>query len=410
MTFTSIYAMGNSHAMSNSHAMADIDPTRLLLQFIAHVQDTGLCSYPALEAHLQRYSEELRSRASEPEATPTASDASPETAKANADGAASDGQVSPDGDSDSEPAAPPTPSTDSERSQKDHPADSQAPEPRCLEAGPAMRPESASGLLPQATEPGGQLAAATAADQDDPSEPEVLNGGGDVPAGEAAMPLSPSDADLDLWLRFREQVQSSGFCDHPELQARLEAHLGSRQLPQGNSRLTAERLQQRCRTLLMQALASLELLTHPDFPSRATGWLPGSDEAGTLATDPVTLARPAAALGQLRHLLVDGVSCYATQLDAPQRRMLRRALDRAARIDRRLQRMLAQGIGGPQVLTQLQTLALQLEVAVEQWCPETEATGFGGPTAPLTQGLDELPRERDATNAIRPRLAPQRSG
>ncbi len=95
------------------------------------------------------------------------------------------------------------------------------------------------------------------------------------PSAAASTPSQPSfEPDLDLLLRFREQVQSSGFCDHPELHERLAAHQGNRELPQGNSRLALQRLQQRCHSQLQQTLRQLEALNQSAISLSGEGQRP----------------------------------------------------------------------------------------------------------------------------------------
>lgn len=244
MTFTSINAMSNSHATSNSHAMADTDPTRLLLQFIAHVQDTGLCSYPALEAHLHRYAEELRSQVAAAAAAPgtageeTAATANDPDAEALPDGRIASDRPTPHEATDSTPGSqdlkamgPEDASAQgrdpaSQEGSKLNPpnrkwvSDRQGPEERHQGQSPVGWAANPAGPESAATERNGSPASMARADAAH-ADPAEAADPGDTSAA-ATTPRQPSfEPDLDLLLRFREQVQSSGFCDHPDLQERL---------------------------------------------------------------------------------------------------------------------------------------------------------------------------------------------
>lgn len=237
MTFTSIngmsnsHAVSNSHATSNSHAMADTDPTRLLLQFIAHVQDTGQCSYPALEAHLHRYAEELRSQAAAAAAAPrTAGEDTPATAtepdaQALPDDRLASGRPTPPEVTASTPAAQeleatgpedapaeglaPASQEDSELNPPDLQgvADRQGPEEQHQGQSPAGRAHNSEGPESAAIERAGSPAAVARAAAARADHGETTDTGNTSAA--ASTPSQPSfEPDLDLLLRFREQVQS----------------------------------------------------------------------------------------------------------------------------------------------------------------------------------------------------------
>lgn len=429
MTFTSINGMSNSHAVSNSHAMADTDPTRLLLQFIAHVQDTGLCSYPALEAHLHRYAEELRSQAAAAAAAPraagddTTATATEPDAQALPDDRLASGGPTPPEVTDSTPASQDLEATgpqeapaqghdpaSQEGSELNPPnregvANRQGPEEQHQGQPPAGWAPNPAGSESAAME---QDSAASVARADAAhADPVEATDPGDTSAA-ASTPSQPSfEPDLDLLLRFREQVQSSGFCDHPDLLERLAAHQGNRELPQGNSRLAAERLQQRCHRQLQQTLSQLEAL-HQSAIS-----LSGEEQRPRLQTsapqpDLYALMSVSTGLSQLRQLLADGVASYGAPIDAPQRRMLQRQLARAERSDRQIRRMLARAAAGPSLLVELQTLAGLLETLVEQWWPDADASNAAIEAVQMRLRPGEQNQEQDPCNTIRPRLAPQR--
>lgn len=423
MTFASIYGM------SNSHAMADTDPTRLLLKFIAHVQDTGLCSYPALEAHLHRYAEELRSQAAAAAAAlRSASQVSSATAtepdaEALPDDRLASGRPTPPEVTASTPASQDLEATGPE----DAPAQGHDP---ASQEGSELNPPNRKGVADRqgpeeqhqgqppagwAPNPAGPESAAI--ERHSPAsvaradaayaDPVEATDPGDTSAS-ASTPSQPSfEPDLDLLLRFREQVQSSGFCDHPDLQERLAAHQGNRELPQGNSRLALQQLQQRCHSQLQQTLGQLEALNQSAISLSGEGERPRSQDT-TPRTDLFAVISVATGLSQLRQLLADGVASYGFPIDAPQRRMLQRQLARAERSDRQIRRMLARAAAGPSLVAELQNLAGLLETLVGQWWPDADASNVAIGVVPIRLRPGEQNQEQDPCNVIRPRLAPQR--
>ncbi|MEB3167967.1 MAG: hypothetical protein VKK97_04460, partial [Synechococcaceae cyanobacterium] len=390
MTFTSI------NAMSNSHVMADNARTRLLLQFIAHVQDTGLCSYPGLEAHLHRFAEELRSQAAEAAAAPrtagedTAVAASETDAEALPDNRLASGRPTPPEVTASTPASQDLEATgpDDAAAQGRDPASQEGselnlPNRKGLSDGSrlaehnqgqptdgwAQSPTDQERAATERHDSPASVARADAAHAD----PAEAADPGDTAAAASSPSQSSFEPDLDLLLRFREQVQSSGFCDHPELQERLAAHQGNRELPQGNSRLAAERLQQRCHSQLQQTLSQLEALNQSAISLSGEGERPCSQDTAP-HPDLYALMSVSTGLSQLRQLLADGVASYGLPIDAPQRRMLQRQLARAERSDRQIRRMLARAAAGPSLLAELQNLGGLLETLVGQWWPDGDAS------------------------------------
>ena len=411
-------------------ASAGTDDTRLLLQFVAHVQETGLCGYPPLEAHLHRYAEELRSQAAAAAAAPraagedTSATATEPDAQALPDDRLASGRPTPPDVTASTPASQdldatgpedgpaqgraPASQGGSELNPPDRQggADRQGPEELCQGQSNAGWTPTPAGSESTAIERAGSPAteARAAAAHADPVE--VIDPG-DTSAA-ASTPSQPSfEPDLDLLLRFREQVQSSGFCDHPDLQERLAAHQGNRELPQGNSRLALQRLQQRCHRQLQRNLSQLEALNQSALNLSGEGERPRLQDTAP-QPDLYALMSVATGLSQLRQLLADGVASYGVPIDAPQRRMLQRQLARAERSDRQIRRMLARAAAGPSLLAELQNLAGLLETLVGQWWPDGDASNSEIAAVPISLRPLEQNQEQDPCNAIRPRLAPQR--
>lgn len=407
--------------ISTPQANAGTDETRLLLQFVAQVQETGLCGYPPLEAHLHRYIEVLRRQADEAAASPrTASEDTADTATEPD----AEAMPAPPEATDSTPASQDLETTEhedapaqghdpasQEASELNLPnrkrvADRQGPEDWQQGQSPAGWAQTPSGSECAATDRDGSPASMARADAARVDHGETTNPG-DASAA-ASTPSQPSfEPDLDLLLRFRDQVQSSGFCDHPELQERLAAHQGHRELPQGNSRLALQRLQQRCHSKLQQTLAQLEALNQSAIS------LSGEGQRTSLAdTAPqpnrCALMSVATGLSQLRQLLVDGVASYGVPIDVPQRRMLQRQLARAERSDRQIRRMLTRAAAGPSLVAEVQNLAGLLETLVGQWWPDADACNAEIGAVPIRLRPGEQNQEQDPCNVIRPRLAPQR--
>jgi hypothetical protein len=236
---------------------------------------------------------------------------------------------------------------------------------------------------------------------------------------------APLQPDLDLLLRFRDLVERNGGCDHPDLQARIEARRAQRQLKTGNSRLASQRLQRRCQLQLKQALAELQELAElhaeaerdaaSERHAQASQFSQASGSPGgggpTAARLGARAASLAMTLSQLRQRLLDGLSCYGDRLDRPQQRLLRRQLERAAQVDRRLQRHLrrqelpAPWRGHHDALSQLNALAQLLETVLEQWLPEpspAEQASSSTPAAQPRQPRATTRRRRAVLNAIRP--------
>lgn len=408
-------------------ASAGTDDTRLLLQFVAHVQETGLCGYPPLEAHLHRYAEELRSQAAEAAAAPrsasqdSSATATEPDAEALPDDRLASGRPTPPEVTASTPASQDLEATVPE----DAPAQGHDP---ASQEGSELNPPNREGVADRqgpkeqhqgqppagwAPNPAGSESAATERDSAASvaradaahADPVEATDPGDT---SASTPSQPSfEPDLDLLLRFRQQVQSSGFCDHPDLQERLAAHQGNRELPQGNSRLAAERLQQRCHSQLQQTLSQLEALNQSAISLSGEGERPRSQDTAP-RPDLFAVMSVATGLSQLRHLLADGVASYGVPIDMPQRRMLQRQLARAERSDRQIRRMLARAATGPSLWVELQNLAGLLETLVEQWWPDADASNVEIGAVPIRLRPGEQNQEQDPCNTIRPRLAPQR--
>lgn len=414
--------------LDTPRAKTDSDPTRLLLQFIAHVQDTGQCGYPPLEGHLHRYAEELRSRelAAADERQTAAEDRATEEKEPVAEAMPTDCPTP------YKPASPEPIVSETSSPDLDATAPEDVPGPGCestTEADKDMIPHDSKGLSDRPSlegqnqeptvadhrcgKPASMLAGAdragscadlSAAAQEE--QPEDMSPS-TCSAAEPTPIQTPDDAQLARFLRFREQVQSSGFCDHPELQERLAAHLNNRELPQGNSRLALQRLELRCQTELRQALAQLEVLN----PSAIS--LRGERQTHSIGNpasqlSPSALLSVAAGLRLVRHHLADGLASYGCQIDAPQRRMLQRQLSRAERTDRRIHRSLAKDIDGASLLADLQILGCLLTSLLEQWWPEELDPGHERLPAQIRLRPDEQAQGHDPCNAIRPRLAPQR--
>lgn len=372
------------------------DPHRLLLAYIARVEQSGLCGYPALETHLHQHAMALKAQAAlvarearAAAATQVSERACPpdqgqqaiapstaecnEAALAKCRAGASPAPtaakvVKPDAMA---PAQTPLQAS----SQPDVPGDSAPMTPAVTQH--ASQEPSVAGSSP---DPGAPA-------RPDPSWPgprrapkplqggigtgprsEAHQGGAKVhpPAPKPAAPvpslLKEPQPQLELLLRFRERVQATGVCNHPALQQRMEEHLRNREqalrpvapIETGNARLALERHRQDCIQQLKAALCLLAELRWPGTPSDAA------------------IETTAALFGELRLQLEDGLSSYGQPLDPPQRRLLQRLLQRAAGRERRLQRRLRRGAPAASLLSELRALAQVLRSAALQWMPEAE--------------------------------------
>lgn len=365
---------------------------RLLLQFVDRVQSTGLCNYPPLEAHLHRHAETLRIQAAHPAdagVTPGAKGSETPGDKADPDGHQDPAQENV--------AAQPGPSPLPSHPDRGELQRRQSPPDRMEPSDPEPQLTSEQGGSPPAGLAAELAAAASHGPATQPTGPDSGPDSGEAQASGrtllAAERFAAPDPQLDLLLQFRERVQISGLCDHPELEERLSAHLNQREMRQGNNRLALERLQQRCHQRLQQALTSLAELADALRPAETAS---GAESAAL-----------AACLGQLRLLLVDGLECYGSALDGPQRRMLRRQCERAAREDHHLKRLLASGAPAAMTLVRLQSLAAILAVALEQWDPDGAASVHDLP-ASLVPAPRQGPEPTAATNTIRRHLLPHR--
>lgn len=170
-----------------------------------------------------------------------------------------------------------------------------------------------------------------------------------------------------------------------------------------------QRLQRRCHSQLQQTLSQLEALNQSDISLTGEGQRPRLQDTAP-QSDLYALMSVATSLSQLRQLLTDGVASYGAPNDVPQRRMLQRQLARAERSDRQIRRMLAREAAGLSLVAELQNLAGLLETLVGQWWPEEETSSAEIAAAQIRLRPDERMQEQDPFNAIRPRLAAQRSG
>jgi len=366
------------------------DPQRLLLAFIAHVEQTGLCGYPPLEAHLHRHAS--RPHPAEPRPEPAADQerSTPPEADAEAEATLS--------------APIPTPVAPAENREPSPTTTQLAPAP----AQPALSPEATTGALDVieaevieaavSEEREEKVAVAeVCTPQPRPARAEPARQVHTVAdSGEGPTP----DPVPELLLRFREQVRSSGYCDHPALQQRLEDRVAQRSPNSGNDQLALDCQRQACLSQLQQGLATLAALN-----------------AQVLATPhhaaiPQTIATVLMLFMQVRQLLADGLSSYGLPPDSPQRNLLQRLLRRAARQEQQVQRQLRRGAATGSVLVALQALALVLRNATLQWMPDQAAQlqhhpVTPAPTAPVEEprsGLLRLTR-RGGMNSIRLRQA-----
>lgn len=422
----------------------------LVLRYLAHVQETGRCLFPPLEAHLQRFAREARLREAQEEARLLAARA--EAAPHPIDGATVSGGV--EAGRESEAGAMP-----SESQAGAVPAENQAPagssalalaEPRSDQDPPAVQatmlqpwdlapngaretgseePGALATVAPTVLQPvpissrrraavltrrlsvlpGGRTATRIATRVQDAADgaadatPAAASGrtvDQDSPTATApaalpvvqelaAAPVVPEparDPRLELLLRFSEEAQRGRRIDPPALQQRLSDCLQARELDRGNSREALERLRQRSHTLLGRIRSSLA-----DALEQADAQ-PGAREAGWSLFH---------RLGQLRAQLEDGFRCYGLRLDRPLHRMLRRQLCRAADQERQLQRFLWREQGATALMTQLEVLADTLETVLDQWLP-LDATAMASSEAePSAQAARAFARVEPA-NAIRP--------
>ena len=387
------------------------DPQRLLLAFVAHVQDTGLCDFPALDAHLYRYGLDLQAQAIATAAA-TATVPEPQSLDPSADG--------PDSAA-SAPAQPHATASERDASSRSQPLTSPSPEypvsarqnaeaePTALlapddsdhsgdhRAGPAS---SAAGgfsgakrsMLIAGAGRDRHTAAAHGTGSALPmphrkSSPRAIA----TTQATTAHPSAPASMpQLDLLLRFREQLESKGWCDHPELQDRLE----QRQIVGLDPRLTLERLQHRCLQRLRQSqrdLAELQEEQQAPMPSSATH---------------SRTAKVAMALSQLRLLVVDGLASYQASLGQSQQRLRRRQLARAANLDGQVQRLLRRSGSEATLESKLQALASTLQTVLEQWLPSelllAEEPSLAAPDRRPTSSQ----RRRLVLNGIRLRRLP----
>lgn len=353
----------------------------LLLRYVAHVQRTGRCHYPPLELHLRQWAQERRLQEEQaPQEQAPHKQAEEERQPDSQTGPQQEHetpalQTAPhERDAVPEPVPIPRPEQDLRR----EPISRQPlpPEPRAsLPAAAEPMPPTAQAA---AQEPAPALEPATP-----PGAPLLAPAGGTTASTAPAAPSTPATADdgadranpqLERLLRFREEVQRSGRCDHPELMERVGAHLAARQLDRGNSREALERLRLRCQ--VQMARIRSDLSAHGD-QSHASCMAIGHR------------------LGQLRALLDDGFRSYASQLDPPLRRMVRRQLRRAAALERTLMRRQRRTPATGPAWSELELLASCLEGALDQWLPSTAGS------------LRLAPRPESA-NAIRPAAVPQR--
>ncbi len=376
------------------------DPQRLLLAFIAHVEQTGLCGYPPLEAHLHRHASRPQPAEPRPEpaaeqecSTPPEADAEPEAEAAL-------------------PAPIPTPVAPAENREPPPTATQPATQPATqlapAPAQPALSPEAATGAL--------DVIEAEVIEAEVSEEREEKVAVAEVctpqprPARAAAARQVHTVADSgegptpdpvpELLLRFREQVRSSGYCDHPALQQRLEDRIAQRSPNSGNDQLALDCQRQACLSQLQQGLATLAALN-----------------AQVLATPhhaaiPQTIATVVMLFTQVRELLADGLSSYGLPPDSPQRNLLQRLLRRAARQEQQVQRQLRRGAATGSVLVALQALALVLRNATLQWMPDQAAQLQHHPVMPAPTASIEEPRSgllrltrRGGMNSIRLRRA-----
>lgn len=367
------------------------DPQRLLLAFIAHVEQTGLCGYPPLEAHLHRHAS--RPQPAEPRPEPAAEQecSTPPEADAEAEAALPAPLSTPVAPAENrEP--PPTATQPATQ-----PATQLAPAP----AQPALSPEATTGAL--------DVIEAEVIEAEVSEQREEKVAVAEVctpqprPAQTAAADNSQGptpDPVPELLLRFREQVRSSGYCDHPALQQRLEDRIAQRSPNSGNDQLALDCQRQACLSQLQQGLATLaalnaQVLTTPHH-----------------AATPQTIATVVMLFTQVRELLADGLSSYGLPPDSPQRNLLQRLLRRASRQEQQVQRQLRRGAATGSVLVALQALALVLRNATLQWMPDQAAQLHDHPVMPAPMAPVEEPRSgllrltrRGGMNSIRLRQA-----
>lgn len=357
-------------------AHTETSTTSLLLRYVAHVQETGLCGFPALEAHLQRHALELEARRAIEQAASRAALAEPPGA-AQAEPTPEPGGLAlqppasiAERPTDPSPYAVATAARSTEAVHLDPTVldgpvlDSMVVEPTALEPLPlASRPLAA---MPRSPKRRASLAnrwtkAARTARPLDPA-PEIV----DQPektkdkalqthalsAAAATAPMaSARNPELELLLHFHQAAQRGGHCDPPALQQRLTASVAARELERGNSREALERLKRRSHALLARIRAAL-----PEDLALAPQSL---TDAGNL------LQR----LSQLRTQLDDGLRCYGLRLDRPLQRMLERQLRRATNQERILQRKLRLGQAPENVVGDLMGLSDTLDTVLDQWLP-----------------------------------------
>jgi hypothetical protein len=428
----------------------------LVLRYLAHVQDTGRCLFPPLEAHLQRFAREARLREAQEEARlrSAVAEAAPESSHdATVRGAVEAGQEPEAGAMPSKsqavavpeesqaPAgssalvlAEPTSDQDQPAAQatvlqpwdlapngareagSDEPGALATVAPTVLQPVPLSSRRRAAALTRRLSVlPGGRTAtriatrvldAAGGAADDAPASAAGSTVDQDSPTATAlaalpvvqelaAAPVVPEparDPRLELLLRFSEEAQRGRRIDPPALQQRLSDCLQARELDRGNSREALERLKQRSHALLGRIRSSL---AHAMEQADAQS---GAREAGWNLFH---------RLGQLRAQLEDGFRCYGLRLDRPLHRMLRRQLHRAADQERQLRRILQREPGANSLLSQLEVLADTLETVLDQWLPLEPAFKVSQVAATASDGdaiaTPEPPFQRSQpANAIRP--------
>lgn len=394
--------------------------TALLLRYVAHVQETGLCGFPALEAHLQRHALELEARRTIEQAASRAAIAEPpvaaQTEPTPEPGALALQPPASIAEHPSEPS-PYAAAAEARSSEADHldptvldapVLDSTGLEPTVLEPLPlASRPLAPMPRAPKRgaswvdrrtkvartarrLDPGSEIL-----DQPETPEDKALQTKALSAAAATAPMASARNPELELLLHFHQAAQRGGRCDPPALQQRLTASVAARELERGNSREALERLKRRSHGQLARIRAALP----DDLP---------------LAPQPLTDAGNLLhRLSQLRTQLDDGLRCYGLRLDRPLQRMLQCQLRRAANQERILQRRLHQGQDPDHIVGELLGLSDTLETVLDQWLPFDPAINASQNAAQRSHadgswaGWEQTWQPQAAANAIRPAvLAP----